>query len=112
AIVEKAVTRLEAKREVHEQRDAEESAGAVDRLAFDASMEGERLRRFQTSGQRSLLRTLDTLLKVRRSGVVSVVPGEGEPPVSTGRNEPAGKLAGSEFGLARTVLERPLSRDR
>src|SRR5207237_4215081 len=72
--------------------------------------EGERLRRFQSSGQRSLLRTLETLLKIRRSGVVPVIPGEGEPAVSAGRNEPAGEPSGSEFGLARTVLDGPLTR--
>jgi hypothetical protein len=66
AIVEKAVTRLEAKREVHQARETREAAQAVDRFCFDASAEGEQLRRFQLAGQRALLRTVDALLKLRR----------------------------------------------
>ena len=67
-IVEQAVARLEARREVHEQWEAVAAANQVARLSFDASPEGERLRRFQLAGNRSLLRTLDTLLKFRRDG--------------------------------------------
>src|SRR5439155_25946531 len=40
SIVEKAVTRLEAKLEVHEAHAALEAAAVVDRLAFDESAEG------------------------------------------------------------------------
>jgi hypothetical protein len=78
AIVEQAVIRLEAKLEVHQARAAIEAAEAVDRLSFDESPEGERLRRFQLAGQRALLRTLDSLLKLRRQ----------EPPRQTG-DDPA-----------------------
>jgi hypothetical protein len=82
AIVEKATTRLEAKLEVHEARAALEAAEAVDRLCFDDSPEGERLRRFQLASQRALLRTVDSLLKLRRQ----------EPPRQTESDpaEPAG----------------------
>jgi hypothetical protein len=66
AIVERAAIRLEARRELHEAHAAVESAEAVVRLGFDVSLEGERLRRFQLAGQRGLLRTVDTLLKLRR----------------------------------------------
>jgi hypothetical protein len=65
AIVEKATIRLEAKLEVHEAQAALAAAEAVDRLSFDDSPEGERLRRFQLAGQRALLRTVDSLLKLR-----------------------------------------------
>ena len=68
AIVDQAVARLEARHEVHQQWEAAAAANQVDRLAFDASPEGERLRRFQLAGNRSLLRTLETLLKIRREG--------------------------------------------
>jgi hypothetical protein len=67
AIVEKATIRLEAKLEVHEAQAALEATEAVDRLSFDDSPEGERLRRFQLASQRALLRTLDALGKLRRS---------------------------------------------
>ena len=67
-IVDQAVARLEARREVHEQWEAVAAANQMARLSFDASPEGERLRRFQLAGNRSLLRTLETLLKLRRDG--------------------------------------------
>jgi hypothetical protein len=41
---------------------------AADRLSFDDSEEGERLRRFELSCRRTLLRSLETLLKIRRAG--------------------------------------------
>jgi hypothetical protein len=81
AIVEKAVTRLQAKLEVHQAQAALAAATAVDRLCFDASAEGEHLRRFQLAGQRALLRTVDSLLKLRReqplgpTGDIAAPPG-------------------------------------
>ena len=59
--------RLEALAASHRHRAEAGAADQASRLSFDASTEGERLRRFQTSCGRSLLRTLDTLLKLRRS---------------------------------------------
>ena len=84
AIVEKAVIRLEAKLEVHQARAALEAAEAVDRLSFDESSEGERLRRFQLAGQRALLRTVDSLRKLR--GNEPLVPAVADPaePAGTG----------------------------
>jgi hypothetical protein len=67
AIVERAAIRLEAKLEVHQARAAQEAAEAVDRFCFDASAEGEQLRQFQLAGQRALVRTVDSLLKLRRA---------------------------------------------
>jgi hypothetical protein len=84
AIVDKATIRLEAKREVHEARAALEAAEAVDRLAFDASPEGEQLRRFQLAGQRALLRTVDALLKLRRQETMGPAGGEPAEPAGTG----------------------------
>jgi hypothetical protein len=77
AIVEKATIRLEAKLEVHQVQDALAAAEAVDRLSFDDSPEGERLRRFQLAGQRAVLRTLDVLGKLGRSEPPR--PAAGEP---------------------------------
>jgi hypothetical protein len=67
-IVDKAVSRLEARREVHEQWASVMEANELVRLSFDASPEGERLRRFQLAGNRALLRTLETLRKFRNDG--------------------------------------------
>ena len=68
ALVEQAVIRLQAKLEVHEANAPLAAAEAVDRLGFDESVEGERLRRFQLASQRALLRTIDSLKKLRRTG--------------------------------------------
>jgi hypothetical protein len=91
AIVEKAVIRLQAKLEVHQAQVALEAAEAVDRLCFDASAEGEHLRRFQLAGQRALLRTIDSLLKLRRQ----------EPPQQT-ESDPAG-IGATVAGLSGTI---------
>jgi hypothetical protein len=57
----------------------------VERFYFDASPEGEQLRRYQLAGQRALLRTVDSLLKLRR----------GEPAGTTGHDagQPAATAA-------------------
>ena len=85
-IVDQAVARLEAKREVHDQWASVAEANQVDRLSFDASPEGERLRRFQLAGNRSLLRTLETLRKFRRDGDGP----EPDPAETDGSPSPAG----------------------
>jgi hypothetical protein len=85
-IVDKAVARLEARREVHEQWAAVMEANEVARLSFDASPEGERLRRFQLAGNRSLLRTLETLRKFRRDGDGP----QPDPAETDGSDSPAG----------------------
>jgi hypothetical protein len=68
-IVEQAVARLEVRREVHEQWASVVQANELARLSFDASQEGERLRRFQLAGNRSRLRTIETLRKFRDGDV-------------------------------------------
>jgi hypothetical protein len=66
-LVERVSARLKTLAASHRQRAEADAAEQASRLSFDASKEGERLRRFQISCGRSLLRTLDTLLKIRRS---------------------------------------------
>jgi hypothetical protein len=66
AAVDKAVARLEVIRDLRE-RDgddwgAEESARVA---SFDASDEGERLRRYQTTNHREMIRTVESVMKVR-----------------------------------------------
>jgi hypothetical protein len=66
-IVDQAVGRLETLAEAHRKR-AEANAGlTADLLAFDGSVEGERLRRYETSCSRTLLRTLDAYDKRHRA---------------------------------------------
>jgi hypothetical protein len=86
----RATARLEALLEVHDQRAAADAAQQAARLSFDPSIEGERLRRYQLACNRSLLRTLDTLLAIRRTGdspEPDPVGPEGIP--SPGADEPA-----------------------
>ncbi len=66
-IVAQAVERLETIAEAHRKR-AEINAHLIaDQLAFDGSVEGERLRRYETSCGRALLRTLDAFDKRHRA---------------------------------------------
>ena len=67
-IVEQAVGRLATKAEAHRQRDERDAASAVNRLAFDDSRKGELLRNYEASCSRTLFRTIDTFVKVRRAG--------------------------------------------
>ena len=73
-IVDRATSRLEAIAQLHQQREAAEAAELADRLSFDESNGGERLRRLQMYCGRSFLRMLDVLLKMRRPGEASPTP--------------------------------------
>ena len=69
SVADRAIARLETLAAGHRER---AEADAVQRsaiLSFDASSEGERLRRYQFSCSRTLYRSLDALLAVRRSGL-------------------------------------------
>jgi hypothetical protein len=76
-LADQAIGRLEALATDHRQRSEADAAQQAARLSFDASTEGERLRRYQFSCSRSLLRSLDTLIKVRRSGLGATSGEEG-----------------------------------
>ena len=67
AIVDRAIARLETLTAAHRERAMADAADQAARLSFDDSVDGERLRRYQMSCNRSLFRTLDALLKLRRS---------------------------------------------
>jgi hypothetical protein len=84
AIVEQATARLAAKLEVHQAHAALAAAEAVDRLCFDESPEGERLRRFHLASQRALHRTVDSLHKLRRQEPPQPSGGEPAEPTGTG----------------------------
>ncbi len=82
AIVTAAVDRLTIVSKVHEDRAEAVAADRSARLAFDDSEEGERLRRYQIACGRSLNRSLDMLLKIRKAEVRQrPVPVDGTPDV-------------------------------
>ncbi len=67
AIIDRATAQIAAKAEAHRVRAEINDSLAADRLAFDDSPEGERLRRYDMACGRGLARSLDSLLKLRRA---------------------------------------------
>ena len=65
-VVDKATRRLNLLVTTHQERDAQVAALNVHALAFDATAEGERLRRYKNACERAFHRTIATLLKVRK----------------------------------------------
>ncbi|HZW31568.1 MAG TPA: hypothetical protein VFF52_12725, partial [Isosphaeraceae bacterium] len=65
SLVDGATARLEDLARVHQEHEAADAAEQADRLSFDDSDAGERLRRLQMYCGRSFLRMLDVLLKLR-----------------------------------------------
>jgi hypothetical protein len=66
-VVDRHVGRLKLLLARHETITAEEAAARADRAALDCSKEFERHRRYQSARTRELLRTLDTLRKMRNA---------------------------------------------
>ncbi len=66
AIIEQAVSRLQALVAGHRERQALSLPAWLDGQAFDDSVEGERMRRYQQSHSRTLNSTIHTLFKVRK----------------------------------------------
>jgi hypothetical protein len=66
-VIEQAVGRLEGIARTYRERDEANAKLLPARLAFDDSMEAERLRRYETSCSRLLLRTLDAFEKRHRA---------------------------------------------
>jgi hypothetical protein len=80
AIIDRATAQIAVKAEAHRVRAEINDSLATDRLAFDDSPEGERLRRFDLACGRGLARSLDSLIKLRRAPEMvdcssSVLPG-------------------------------------
>jgi hypothetical protein len=67
AIIDRATAQIALNDEAHRVRAEINDSLAADRLAFDDSPEGERLRRFDLACGRVLARSLDSLLKLRRA---------------------------------------------
>jgi hypothetical protein len=66
SVIERHVGRLEELLAEHEQIEAEEAAERYDRAALDCSPAFERHRRYQSARHRELMRTLETLRKMRK----------------------------------------------
>src|SRR5208337_1141514 len=67
SVIERHVGRLEELLAEHEEIEADEAAERYDRAALDCSRAFERHRRYQSARHRELLRTLETLRKMRNS---------------------------------------------
>ena len=67
SIVERAMARVKAQSAVARERAARDAGRRADCLLFDDSMEGERLRRYEASSSRTLLRSISEFFKVRRA---------------------------------------------
>jgi hypothetical protein len=77
-IIERAMAPIKIQAEAHRRRSEFNDVLAIDRLAFDDSPVGERLRRYELVSGRGMARSLDILIKLRRSvvsGSLSVVSG-------------------------------------
>src|SRR5208337_5431401 len=67
SVIERHVGRLEELLAEHEQIEAAEAAERYDRAALDCSPAFERHRRYQSARHRELIRTLETLRRMRNS---------------------------------------------
>jgi hypothetical protein len=101
SIADQAIARLETLAAGHRQRAEADAAQQAALLSFDASNEGERLRRYQFSCSRSLFRSLDTLIKVRRSGLGATsaerTEGSAEAPPLAVASEPVSQNGDGDF---------------
>src|SRR5208337_1691243 len=66
SVIERHVGRLHKLLAEHEEIEAEEATERYDRAALDCSPEFERHRRYQSARHRELMRTLETLRKMRK----------------------------------------------
>ena len=67
-LVDRATEPLRTKAELLQKIAELDAAEAADRLSLDDTPEGERLRRYELTCNRTLLRMFELLLKVRRTG--------------------------------------------
>ena len=94
-LIERATEQLAAKAAVHQERARAEKALLPDILAFDTSNDGEHLRRYELACGRAMSRSLDKVLKIRKSvsGPLSVASGQIEwIEESAAANEPIDSL--------------------
>jgi hypothetical protein len=96
-VIERASGRLSELAAAHEARWEAEAAELAERMSFDIGPEEEQLWRYQFGCERSLRRTLDTLLKLRRGG-------RGQAPGSSGEG---GRSAVPPSGRDEAVARAP-----
>ena len=100
SVIERHVGRLEELLAEHEQIEAAEAAERYDRAALDCSPAFERHRRYQSARHRELLRTLETLRKMRKEEFGT---GNGEGEKADGKCQMAddrGQMADDECQVA------------
>ena len=100
-LVERMTARLETLAAGHRERAEAEAAQQVALLSFDPSNEGERLRRYQSSCSRSLFRSFDTLIKLRRSSS----SGSGERGGGSGETDRGDQSEETENGIPRFTVD-------
>ena len=67
-LLDRITEQLQVKAEAHRALAELDAAYAADRMSWDDTDEGERLRRYELTCNRALLRMVELLLKVRRTG--------------------------------------------
>ena len=105
SVIERHVGRLEELLAEHEQIEAEEAAERYDRAVLDCSPAFERHRRYQSARHRELLRTLETLRKMRKEEFGT---GNGEGEKADGKCQVAddrGQMADDECQVADGELQ-------
>ena len=105
SVIERHVGRLEELLAEHEQIEAAEAAERYDRAALDCSPAFERHRRYQSARHRELLRTLETLRKMRKEEFGT---GNGEGEKADGKCQVAddrGQMADDECQVAEGDLQ-------
>jgi hypothetical protein len=70
-LIERVTKPLEVKAEAYRERASIKTSLAADLLAFDPSVEAERLRRHELASGRAMARSLDTLFKLRRNSGIT-----------------------------------------
>jgi len=105
SVIERHVGRLNDLLAEHEEIEADEAAERYDRAALDCSPAFERHRRYQSARHRELLRTLETLRKMRKEEFGT---GNGEGEKADGKCQVAddrGQMANDECQVAEGELQ-------
>jgi hypothetical protein len=104
SIIERATEPLELKVEVHRERARIDADLAADRLAFDDTAGGERLRRYELASSRAMSRSLDKVLRLV-SGPLSVVSCGDETIAEQDASNEAAELVGGPLPVVSDEVE-------
>ncbi len=114
-LMDEQVARLEELLAVHEEIAGDEAAALADRVSFDGSTSGERLRRMQTAKDRELRQTLALLMKMQKgenhgqaASDDGKMKGEGKPVPKT----PAANVAASSESQREPGSAKPRAKKR